>query len=384
MAQRTNDEIAIQSHTPDAIAGRSKPDSKRVLAQVADAFGLGTDQVDAAIRNWGGAALDAYDKGIVELYGRNYAAASEDLAKSVQARRQRASEAVGELVDASVSLAQSMYGQGKFVEAAAAYQESDRYRPDDPRILNACGLSLFRAGKYADANPFFERAITLREQSLGPDHPDLAASLNDFGILLHLEGDNAKAEQLYRRALQIREKRLGPTHPDVAETLSNLAFLLRLRGDLAGAEAFNRRALWIYEHATPREDVNTAVALNSLAGVLKNRGEYAEAEKYYRRALSIRETRLGQEHPDTLITVNDLAALLKAQGGYAEAERLFGTRSRSKRSVWGQITHLSRRGSLTSARCSRRRVNTLRPSGSCGAPFGRMKRASGRLCSQDP
>ena len=34
-------------------------------------------------------------------------------------------------------------------------------------------------GDYAAAHPLYERALAIREQVLGPDHPDTAASLNN-------------------------------------------------------------------------------------------------------------------------------------------------------------------------------------------------------------
>jgi hypothetical protein len=49
------------------------------------------------------------------------------------------------------------------------------------------------------------------------------------------QGDLAAARPLYERALVIREKTLGPEHPEVARDLNNLAVLLKDQGDLAGA-----------------------------------------------------------------------------------------------------------------------------------------------------
>jgi hypothetical protein len=53
--------------------------------------------------------------------------------------------------------------------------------------------------------------------------------------LLHRQGDLAAARPLYERALTIREKALGPEHPDTAVSLYNLALLLDGQGDLAAA-----------------------------------------------------------------------------------------------------------------------------------------------------
>ena len=54
-------------------------------------------------------------------------------------------------------------------------------------------------------------------------------SLNNLAVLYKTEGRYAKAEPLYQRALAIREKALGPEHPDVATSLNNLAALYQPR-----------------------------------------------------------------------------------------------------------------------------------------------------------
>ena len=63
----------------------------------------------------------------------------------------------------------------------------------------------------------------MREQALGPEHPDVATSLNGLAMVYHEEGKYTDEEPLLRRALAIREKVLGPEHPDVADILNNLA-----------------------------------------------------------------------------------------------------------------------------------------------------------------
>jgi tetratricopeptide (TPR) repeat protein len=79
-------------------------------------------------------------------------------------------------------------------------------------------------------------ALAIRENTLGPNHPDTAAALNDLALLLKEKGDYDGAEPLYRRALAIREKALGPNHPDTAHSLTNLGLLLVDKGMYSDAE----------------------------------------------------------------------------------------------------------------------------------------------------
>ena len=70
---------------------------------------------------------------------------------------------------------------------------------------------------------------------LGPDHPDVARSLNNLAGLYEHQQRYADAEPLYRRALSIRERALGPDHPDVTTSTSNLAYFLYVSGRNADA-----------------------------------------------------------------------------------------------------------------------------------------------------
>jgi hypothetical protein len=81
-------------------------------------------------------------------------------------------------------------------------------------------------------------AVILREmgRERGRDGP-----AGRLAALLHARGDLAAARPLYERALTICEKRLGPEHPYTARSLNNLASLLENQGDLAGARRLHER-----------------------------------------------------------------------------------------------------------------------------------------------
>jgi tetratricopeptide (TPR) repeat protein len=60
-------------------------------------------------------------------------------------------------------------------------------------------------GNYAEAEPLYQRELRIREQALGPEHPDVAYPLNGLAILYSDQSNYAKAEPLYQRALVIQE-----------------------------------------------------------------------------------------------------------------------------------------------------------------------------------
>ena len=62
-------------------------------------------------------------------------------------------------------------------------------------------------GKYGEAEDLLKRALAIREQALGANHPDVAASLVNLANVYRDQGKYGEAEGLYKRALIIAEKR---------------------------------------------------------------------------------------------------------------------------------------------------------------------------------
>ncbi len=62
-------------------------------------------------------------------------------------------------------------------------------------------------GRYAEAEPLYERALAILEKTLGPEHPNLASTLENYSALLREVGRDAEAADMEARAEAIRAKR---------------------------------------------------------------------------------------------------------------------------------------------------------------------------------
>src|SRR4029450_2340250 len=60
-------------------------------------------------------------------------------------------------------------------------------------LLMSNPLHIYCALYLAGARPYYERALAICEQVLGPEHPDTATSLNNLGLLFHAQGDLVRA-----------------------------------------------------------------------------------------------------------------------------------------------------------------------------------------------
>lgn len=189
--------------------------------------------------------------------------------------------------------------------------------------LNNQANKYFDSGRYAEGIAFAKRAVAIREQLLGPDDLETAASLHSLGRLLRQSGNYRQAEKALQRALDIREKTLGPEHLILAESLNNLGILYYNTGYYTRAETLYQRALAIREKTLGKDHTDTAKALNNLALLYSETGNYVRSEQLYRRVLEIRERVLGLEHPDTARASSNLALLYMTTGAYSQAEPLF-------------------------------------------------------------
>ncbi len=207
---------------------------------------------------------------------------------------------------------------------AAVVRAADAQRMGEPtaRLMNQLSLLLQAKALYSEAEPLMRRALAIREQSGGPNHPSVAVYLNNLAMLLRGTYRLAEAEPLMRRALAVNEGRCGPDHPNVAIRLSNLAILLYATNRLAEAEPLMRRALAIDEASYGPEHPNVGTGLSNLAMLLRGTNRLAEAEPLMRRALKIDEASYGPDHPMVAIRLNNLADLLYATNRLAGAEPL--------------------------------------------------------------
>ncbi len=190
-------------------------------------------------------------------------------------------------------------------------------------LLNQAGYYLCDRGRYMEAKPLYLKALEIREQQLGVNHPQTAQSLNNLAILHQDLGEYTEAEPLFRQALAISRQVLGENHPYTAASLNNLARLYDAQGWYTEAESLYLKALEITRQVWGDNHLHTAKSLNNLAGLYDAQGKYAEAEPLLKRALEIVEQQLGADHPDTALVLNNLGEHYDVQGWYAEAEPLY-------------------------------------------------------------
>lgn len=157
-------------------------------------------------------------------------------------------------------------------------------------VLNNLGQLLIERGQFEQAGGMLRRSLEIQERN-GEQGVNIAITLQNLGITARQRRDHAKAEQYYLRALALRRESLGPDHPDIALNLNNLAVLYRATGDLPRSLDTHFQALSILEKNTGKYNVVTA--LGNIARTYAAMDDFPHAVEFQRRVETAIETDLA-------------------------------------------------------------------------------------------
>jgi len=219
--------------------------------------------------------------------------------------------AAGRLTEAEALARQAL------ARAEAAFPGGDHLVAE---ALNVLGMIHKFQGRYAEAEPLYQRALALAG-ALGDVEAE-ATLLHNVGGLCHARGDFAGGEPPARRAVELREAHLGPDHPATAADREAWGALLEGLGRLAEAEQAYASSLATFEAHQGPHSLEAASSLAALGSVQHAQGRLDDALASYRRALAIRQVRLPPQHFDLALTMNNLAMLLDDRGAHQEARQL--------------------------------------------------------------
>ncbi|MEX1364564.1 MAG: tetratricopeptide repeat protein, partial [Nannocystaceae bacterium] len=192
--------------------------------------------------------------------------------------------------------------------------------PDVASTRNSLANVLNAQGKYEEAVAEHRRALAVAHRALGPDHPTVARYRNSLANALWKLGELEEAESEHRAALASKLEALGPNHPSVTTSRQNLASILITRGKLDEAELEARAALRSGEESRGAAHPETARARSNLAVLLIKQGKLEEAEAETRAALAAQQQARGPDHEDVAAVQANLAAILLDQGKLEEGE----------------------------------------------------------------
>jgi len=183
-------------------------------------------------------------------------------------------------------------------------------------VLNGLGIASKEQGKYDEALDYLRRSLALAEQA--NDYRELSTALNNLGVVLRKQGKYGEALPYYQRALRVKEETLGPAHPELANTINNMGSLMRDEEKYDEALSFFNRALGIKERALGTAHPSLAIELHNIAEVLVRQQKPGQALPLFERALALHEKAFGPEHPNLIF---HLTGIGNAQLGLGMPDR---------------------------------------------------------------
>lgn len=202
-------------------------------------------------------------------------------------------------------------------------------------LLQTLADSYLSLGRYAEALPLQEQALSIRMRTLGEDHPETLSSLNRMGPLLTYLSRHPEAESYYRGALNRCRRTLGNDNIHTATAENNMGGMLMQKRELATAEGYLVGALRTRQRLLGEDHRSTLQSLNNLGAVLYQQGKFADAESRFRESLERRRRVLCDDDVNTIESMNNLGGALHAQGRLDEAEPYWREAGAKFKSVLG-------------------------------------------------
>jgi tetratricopeptide (TPR) repeat protein len=171
------------------------------------------------------------------------------------------------------------------------------------------GSSLYEAGMYEAAAPYFEQALRLSEEEFGADSSRTGFILKNLATVYTRLGRFAEAEPLYQRALIIFEQTFGPENGLVSELVNDLSIVYVEQKKFIQAEPLLERIMRNLETVFGPNDSRVAIAAYNYGYASEFLGDTHKARGQYVRALQIWQSQATPDEARIASAKERLAAL---------------------------------------------------------------------------
>jgi len=226
----------------------------------------------------------------------------------------------------------NQYEQG-LAMTATIRQAMNRQPGFDPNILidalNAEGMMLQGTGDLAAAEQRFTEALQQADHHEGADFSTRVNLLGNLAGVYIATGRDEDSLRLRQQVVTLSEEQLPENHPDLIGHYDNLAVDYYYLDDLEQARFWNKRSLDVFAAlaaGNPEQNDDFDYSYNmTLAnyGVLLTRSEqWQEAKTVFTDVVNNFSRLLGEQHKTVADYVYDLARVSFQLGEYDQAERL--------------------------------------------------------------
>ncbi len=189
-------------------------------------------------------------------------------------------------------------------------------------IRDTLGQAYYALGEYGDAEAQYDLAYALREEHLGPNHPQTLNTASNLAILYIDQSRFDDAEDLYREMMDTQAQTLGEDHKDTIKTALNYCFLLERLDRSDEAFSILDNLLERARSALGEDAPETLSAMNTLAVFHAKNRNFVAAEPLFRSYYESALRTQGIDSPGTLTAMHNLARITDALGQSEDAAAL--------------------------------------------------------------
>jgi len=229
----------------------------------------------------------------------------------------------GQDTSAVFKAAGELYGQHRYAESIARYQEfleEEKANPDpDPGLisisLNNIGTCYYKLNNYKEAIPWYDKA--LEEDRKTGNSLNISIRYSNLGIAYRKLGIYDRALSYYKMALELDMERLDTQ--SIAISYNNLGSAYQSLGKYDSAIFYLEKSIELKK--TRGDSASIAITLNNIGVIYKTWGKYDAAVAYFEEALKI-DRSLGkvEEIPKRL---NHIGLAYNGQKKYTKALEIF-------------------------------------------------------------
>lgn len=263
----------------------------------------------------------------------DFAATDTLLQEAIDIRKKLAGEQDQSVAVASFNYGALKYKLGDFAAAEKWVREAVNIfllslGEKDIRTANAMsGLASIILARDADKNMdeaegLYRKALAIRIQLFGEEHPHVALSYTSLGNLLRHKHEFSEAEAMLLKALGLNKNLYDEGHISIAESKLYVGLLYEEMKNYTEAIKYYSEALIIYRDKFPNGHTRTADLLNYLGRIHMAAKKYDKAEPRLRNAFDLRKQLLGSNDARTISSIIKLGICLAKQGDVAEAKLL--------------------------------------------------------------
>lgn len=228
--------------------------------------------------------------------------------------------AIEDSVDLRVLLAQTQLAQQQHQSAIELFEQArellqQQSLPDNERlllVLEFLATAYENNQQQAKSTPLREQALRIRQQQTMPSLASVM-HLNELALHHQMDEDYAQADRFYQQALTLLEQLDKNDSIEQALILGNQASLKLQQKDNRAALALFKQSLLLHEKLNQRPLEASKIATYS-ATIYYNQRQYAKAEPLFLQALQLLDSASFADKDSLLIALDNLAALYQSWG----------------------------------------------------------------------